>query len=232
MSCSVLFVEDDPNLGFVVRDNLTKSGYIVYHETDGDAALRRFSENPCDICVLDVMLPKRDGFSVAEGIRKTNNQVPILFLTAKSMHEDKVKGFKLGGDDYLTKPFHFEELLLRLEALAKRIRRDNSEKEHELIYNLGKYMFDYKNFNLIFDNTTPKVLTKKEAELLKLLCDNKNEVLQRDTALLKIWGSDDYFLGRSMDVFITRLRKYLKQDASIEIQAVHGVGFKLVDKLI
>jgi DNA-binding response OmpR family regulator len=221
----ILLVEDDVNLGFVVQDTLKMSGYKVHLATDGKAGLKQFNENTYDLLLLDVMLPHKDGFTLADDVRKVNTKVPIVFLTAKSMTEDKIKGFKAGADDYITKPFSSEELLLRVEAILKRsgktVAADDKDK-----FTLGKYEFDYSNYTLSINNT-PKKLTKKEAEVLKLLCVNKNQVLQRDLVLNMVWGNDDYFLGRSLDVFITKLRKYLSEDPTVTINNVHGVGFKL-----
>lgn len=222
----VLLVEDDFNLGFVLQDYLTQNGYKVDLEKDGQAGFQTFYNKHYDICILDVMLPKKDGFSLAEDIRKVDQEVPILFLTAKSLTEDKIKGFKLGGDDYLTKPFNSEELLLRIEAILKRSRREEPSPARKDIFKLGSFEFDYPN--LLLKGEEERSLTKKEAELLRLLCIHESEVLSREMALTIVWGNDDYFLGRSMDVFITKLRKYLKADPNIQIMNVHGVGFKLV----
>lgn len=221
----ILLVEDDVNLGFVVQDTLKMSGYKVHLATDGKAGLKQFNENQYDLLLLDVMLPHKDGFTLAEDVRKTNAKVPIVFLTAKSMTEDKIKGFKAGADDYITKPFSSEELLLRVEAILKRSGK-TTEIENKDRFAIGAYDFDAQNFTLTL-NTQTRKLTKKEAEVLKLLCVNKNQVLQRELVLNMVWGNDDYFLGRSLDVFITKLRKYLSDDSSISIINVHGVGFKL-----
>ena len=221
----ILLVEDDVNLGFVVQDTLKMNGYKVHLATDGKSGLKQFNENEYDLLLLDVMLPFKDGFTLAEDIRKTNTMVPIVFLTAKSMTEDKIKGLKTGADDYITKPFSSEELLLRVEAILKRAGKQNGNNEKDK-FQIGKYSFDSTNYTLSL-NQNCKKLTKKEAEVLKLLCVNKNQVLQRDLLLNMVWGNDDYFLGRSLDVFITKLRKYLSEDKSVTITNVHGVGFKL-----
>lgn len=180
------------------------------------------------MCILDVMMPKKDGFSLAEEIRRTNTQVPIIFLTAKSLKEDRIKGFQSGADDYITKPFSTEELSLRIKAILKRTQVDllDQIEQNEDIYQLGKYVFDNKNM-LLKIGKVEKSLTKKEASLLKLLCLHKNRLLPRDVALTTIWGDNDYFIGRSMDVFIAKLRKYLKDDPDIAITNVHGTGFRL-----
>lgn len=221
----ILLVEDDVNLGFVIQDTLKMAGYKVHLATDGKAGLKQFNENSYDLLLLDVMLPHKDGFTLAEDVRKVNTAVPIVFLTAKSMTEDKIKGFKSGADDYITKPFSSEEMLLRVEAILKRSGKTqvNTEKDK---FELGRYEFDYSNFQLTIDGNSKK-LTKKEAEVLKLLCVNKNQVLQRELVLNMVWGNDDYFLGRSLDVFITKLRKYLSEDPNVTITNIHGVGFKL-----
>lgn len=224
MSAKILLVEDDPNLGFVMKDNLLLKGYDVALASDGEEGEQLFRSRPFDLCILDVMLPLKDGFALAQNIRKENQQVPILFVTAKSMTEDKIAAFLLGADDYLTKPFSMEELLLRIEVFLRRTRSIQSDEETQ--YSVGTFKFDCRNLTL--DHTSGlKSLTQKEAELLKLLCQNKDRVLRREEILKKVWGNDDYFMGRSMDVFISKLRKYLRQDPSIQIVNYHGVGFKL-----
>lgn len=220
----ILLAEDDLNLGFVIQDQLKMNGYTVHLATDGKEGLKKFHADSYHLCVLDVMMPEKDGFSLAKDIRKIDKDIPILFLTAKSQIEDKIEGFKAGGDDYLTKPFSAEELTLRIRALLKRANIE-VEKDDD-IYTIGSYTFDTNNYLLKHPNFEKK-LTKKEADILKLLCKNKNKVLPRDIVLNSVWGQDDYFVGRSLDVFITKLRKYLKEDASISISNVHGVGFKL-----
>jgi len=221
----ILLVEDDLNLGTVVKDNLEDLGYKANLCLDGKMGLQSFYENKVDLCVFDVMLPKKDGFSLAEEIRKTDAKTPIIFLTAKAMQEDRIKGFKVGADDYVTKPFSMEEFALRIEAVLKRsMDKERVEDRSEFI--LGHYVFSYTNLTLTYSNQVQS-LTRKEAEILKLLCINQNEVLKREIVLNIVWGNDDYFLGRSMDVFITKLRKYLKEDSRIKIVNIHGVGFKL-----
>ena len=221
---AILLVEDDTNLGFVIKDNLDLNGYHVDLCENGELAWQHFNRNSYDLCVLDIMLPKMDGFSLAEKIRSINDQVPILFLSAKSMKEDKIQGFKIGADDYITKPFSIEELLLRIEVFLRRTSRNDLDKESQ--FEIGKYKFDYKNLCLEFGKVK-KSLTKREADLLRQLCLNKDVVLKRNEILNKIWGDDDYFNGRSLDVFISKLRKYLKDDPSISIVNYHAVGFKL-----
>mgnify|MGYP003952834821 CR=1 FL=1 len=219
----ILLVEDDTNLGFIIQDNLKSEGFEVILATDGEQALLTYKKYNFNICILDIMLPKYDGFSIAKDIRKTNSNIPILFLSAKTMIEDKTEGFNSGGDDYLTKPFSMAELVLRIKSLLKRI--NNIEKSVEG-YQLGNIFFDLINYKLI-NKDQEKKLTKKEAEILKLLCKQQNKVIERDVILKYIWGNDSYFNGRSLDVFITKLRKYLDSDSSISIMNVHGVGFCL-----
>lgn len=220
---SILLVEDDESLGFVVSDNLRQK-FNVDLAKDGKKGLEQFKNNKYDICLLDVMLPELDGFALGKSIRTLDQQIPIIFLTAKSMEQDKIEGFQIGADDYITKPFSMAELELRIEAILKRTGVTNNEQISTDM--IGKYQFNFQNQLLTFDKEG-KTLTKKEAHVLKLLAESKNNVVKREDILTEVWGEDDYFLGRSLDVFITRLRKYLKQDASIQIINVHGVGFKL-----
>jgi len=220
----ILYVEDDETLSFVTKDNLELNGYIVEHCLDGETAVSSFYKTQYDLCILDVMLPKMDGFEVAQKIRSTDPNIPILFLTAKSLKEDKIHGLKIGADDYITKPFSIEELILKIEVFLK--RKFVSVPVND-IHKLGKYTFDYRNLVLSIGESS-RNLTQKEADLLKMLLDHKNNVLKRGLILEKLWGEDDYFLGRSMDVFISRLRKYLSEDPSIKLDNIHGVGFKLM----
>ncbi len=221
---SIFLVEDDTNLGFVVKDNLDLNGYEVTLYEDGETAWNNYVKGKADLCILDIMLPKMDGFCLAEKIRAVDDQVPILFLSAKSMKEDKIQGFKIGGDDYITKPFSIEELLLRIEVFLRRSTRHDLDVETS--FEIGQYHFDYKNLCLEL-GSEKKGLTKREADLLKHLCLHKEAVLKRTDILNRLWGDDDYFNGRSLDVFISKLRKYLKKDPSINIVNYHGVGFKL-----
>ena len=220
----ILYVEDDETLSFVTKDNLELHGYKVDHCLDGESAIEAFFKESYDLCILDVMLPKMDGFAVAEKIRATDPNVPILFLTAKSMKEDRIHGLKLGADDYITKPFSIEELILKNEDFLRRKYVSVSINDQ---YKVGNYNFDYRNLVLSLDGEE-RNLTQKEADLLKMLLDHKNNVVKRSLILEKLWGEDDYFLGRSMDVFISRLRKYLSGDNKIKLDNIHGVGFKLV----
>lgn len=224
MKIKVLLAEDDLNLGLVISDQLKSDGYSVALCCDGVEALQRFNEEEFHLCVFDVMMPKKDGFTLAKDIRKLNNEIPILFLTAKSMTEDKVIGFNSGGDDYLTKPFSVEELQLRIKALLKRVNIKTEAPDEKLIQ-MGKYLFDVENYTLKC-NDELKTLTKKEAHILKVLYKFKNQVVPREVILNAVWGQDDYFIGRSFDVFITKLRKYLKEEPNIKISNIHGVGFK------
>ncbi|HMG88723.1 MAG TPA: response regulator transcription factor [Chryseolinea sp.] len=223
-SKKILLVEDDPSLGFVIKDNLLIKGYDVTLCKDGEEGENAFYEANFNLCIFDVMLPKKDGFSLARSIREKNKSVPILFLTAKSMTEDKLEGFQTGGDDYITKPFSLEELFYRIEVFMK--RSSVQLNQNEKVFSLGHFEFDFPNL-VLKNNTTEKLLTQKEAEVLKLLYQNRERVLKREEILKHVWGDDDYFMGRSMDVFISKLRKYLKEDASIQIVNYHGVGFKL-----
>jgi DNA-binding response OmpR family regulator len=223
---SLLLVEDDENLGFVIQDALRRKGYQVHLARDGKEGLKQFNEQPYDLCVLDVMLPQKDGFSLAEDIRLVNAEVPIVFLTAKSQTEDRIAGFKAGGDDYLTKPFSHEELILRIEAILRRTRDRSDDPRNRDRFEVGDFTFDHRNLMLSHPEGERK-LTKKEAEVLRLLCMHQDQVLPRELVLNMVWGDDTYFLGRSLDVFISRLRKYLKADPKLAIVNVHGVGFKL-----
>jgi DNA-binding response OmpR family regulator len=223
---NILFVEDDYNLGFVVQDQLKSEGYRVFFASDGVEGLKKFNEENIHMCIFDVMMPKKDGITLAKDVRKVNTEVPILFLTAKNQTEDKVEGFKAGGDDYLTKPFATEEFLLRVRAILKRVNLIEAE-EVKTVFELGSIVFDSENYVLNFKNEEDKKLTKKEAKILLLLVQNINKVLPRDVVLNSVWGQDDYFVGRSLDVFITKLRKYLKPDETVSINNIHGVGFKL-----
>lgn len=222
---NILYVEDDMNLSFVTKDNLEEHGFTVKHCSDGAAALNAFQQQPFDICILDVMLPKVDGFSLAETIRKSDPHIPILFLTAKSMKEDKVKGFKLGGDDYITKPFSIDELMMKIDVFLRRSKVSSSMSGHNRFFNLGNGVFDFENL-MITIGEQKIALTLKEAELLRFFCINANKVLKREEILNSLWGDDDYFIGRSLDVFISRLRKYLQFTDQVKINTIHGVGFK------
>ena len=221
----ILLCEDDENLGMLLREYLQAKGYSAELCPDGETGYKAFIQERFDICILDVMMPKKDGFSLARDIRQVNSEVPIIFLTAKTLKEDILEGFKIGADDYLTKPFSMEELTLRIEAILRRV---NGKKNHlQTIYRLGAFVFDTQKQLLTHDGEMTK-LTTKECELLALLSAHMNEVLQRDFALKTIWVDDNYFNARSMDVYITKLRKHLKADPNVEIINIHGKGYKLV----
>ncbi len=227
MSVSILLVEDDPNLGLVLQEYLQiKAGYRVTLCKDGDEGLKSFFQDQFDLCIFDVMMPKKDGFSLGREVRAVNEHIPIIYATAKGMMEDKIEGFQIGADDYITKPFRIEELLLRIQAILKRVHQSEQVAE-ERIFTLGEFKFDFISQTLVHNDTSTKI-SGKEAELLRLLCLRKNQLLTREEALLKIWNDDSYFNGRSMDVYLSKIRKYLKADESIEIINVHGKGFKLI----
>ena len=223
----ILLVEDDENLGYVIQDLLSMNGYKVHLARDGKEGLLFFNKSKYDLCLIDVMMPKKDGFELAEDIQKVNNSVLLVFLTARNQKEDKIKGLKLGADDYITKPFDSDEFLLRVKAILRRssTKKNNSDKE----YKIGEYTFTPSTLILSKD-TNNRRLTKKESALLKLLCEHKGKILEREVVSNLIWGDDSYFVGRSMDVFITRLRKYLKDDSAISITNIHGVGFRLEER--
>ena len=220
----LLYVEDDESLSFLTKDNLELGGYIVHHVGDGKSGLEAFKENHFDLCILDVMLPEMDGFELGKHIRKIDPEIPIIFLTAKSQKENKLEGLRLGADDYITKPFSIEELILKIKIFLKRKHITNVTDSD--VVKVGTYTYDHKNLSLAL-NGTSKNLTQKEGDLLHLLIKHKNNILKRSVILESLWGEDDYFLGRSMDVFISRLRKYLKEDTNIKLENIHGVGFRL-----
>lgn len=223
---NILLVEDDEALRFIVNDNLEQNSYIVDAAADGEEALQLFSENSYDLIILDVMLPKIDGFRVAEKIRSGNNHIPIIFLTARSMTEDKIKGLTIGGDDYIPKPFSMEELLLKIKIFLRRSQNVAPASNQENGYmKIGRFLFHPDELSLSINENT-RNLTLKEAELIRFFADHPNKVLSRNEILEKVWGSDDYFLGRSLDVFISRLRKYFKEDPSVKITNLHGIGFR------
>ena len=222
---NILLCEDDENLGMLLRECLQAKGYNAELCPDGEAGYKAFINGKYDICVFDVMMPKKDGFTLAKEVRAVNAEVPIMFLTAKNLKDDVFEGFKIGADDYITKPFSMEELTLRMEAILRRIR---GKKNREVtVFQIGKFTFDSKKQILAIGEKSTK-LTTKESELLALLCAHQNEILQRDFALKSIWIDDNYFNARSMDVYITKLRKHLKDDPSVEIINIHGKGYKLI----
>lgn len=221
----VLLCEDDENLGMLLREYLQAKGYDTDLLPDGEAGYKAFMKNTYDVCVFDVMMPKKDGFTLAQEIRAINTDVPILFLTAKNLKEDILEGFKIGGDDYITKPFSMEELLFRIEAILRRIK--GKKVKEKIVYKIGKFIFDSQKQTLCLGNDSTK-LTTKESELLTLLCANANDILERNYTLKTIWIDDNYFNARSMDVYITKLRKLLKDDDSVQIINIHGKGYKLI----
>lgn len=221
----VLLCEDDENLGMLLREYLEAKGFTTELCPDGEAGYRAFQHEKYDICVLDVMMPKMDGFTLATEIRQINLEVPIIFLTAKQLKEDILEGFKIGADDYITKPFSMEELVFRIEAILRRVK--GKKCKESTTYQIGRFLFDTQKQLLTIGSKQTK-LTTKENELLSLLCSHANEILQRDFALKTIWIDDNYFNARSMDVYITKLRKHLKDDEQIEIINIHGKGYKLI----
>ncbi|HAJ98639.1 MAG TPA: DNA-binding response regulator [Bacteroidales bacterium] len=225
----ILLAEDDPNLGTILKSYLEAKGFPTRLCVNGQEAYDLFLKESFQFCILDVMMPLKDGFTLAKEIRKTDKNIPILFLTAKSMQEDVIHGLKIGADDYITKPFSMEELLLRINAIHRRANPQESADSEKTLFHIGKYVFDFGRQTLQFGKTEEK-LTSKEAQLLKMLCDRINGVLDRSEALQKIWLDDNYFNARSMDVYIAKLRKYIKDDEDVELINVHGRGFKLFVK--
>lgn len=224
----ILLVEDDPNFGTVLKDYLALNDYDVTHAKDGLDGLISFKNDDFDICILDVMMPKKDGFSLAKDIRSVNSDIPLIFLTAKSMKEDVLRGYQVGADDYLNKPFDSEVLLLKLKAILQRKEADSSAEDNQFEFEIGGFHLNSKLRQLSFNGGDPRKLSPKENKLLKLLAIYKNDLLPREMALTKIWRDDNYFTSRSMDVYIAKLRKYLKPDEKVEIINIHGEGFRLV----
>jgi len=221
----IILSEDDENLGSLLREYLIAKGYDTDLYPDGDAAFKGFQKNQYDLCIFDVMMPKKDGFTLAKDVRMINSEIPIIFLTAKNMKEDVIEGFRIGADDYMTKPFSMEELIFRIEAILRRTMGEADSTQ--VVFTLGRFTFDARKQTLSDANDTTK-LTTKESELLRLLCVNANKVLERNYALKTIWVDDNYFNARSMDVYITKLRKHLKDEEGIEIINIHGKGYKLI----
>lgn len=226
-SFKILLVEDDPNLGQILNEYLILKGYETKLCRDGDEGVKAFKREAFDLCLFDVMLPKKDGFSMAKEIRRDDKVTPIIFLTAKSMKEDTIEGFKIGGDDYITKPFSMEELLLRIQAILRRTAEKNPQISDQRTFKFGTFRFDFDKQILSWEGGENR-LTSKESELLRLLCLHENQPLDRSTALKIIWRDDSYFNARSMDVYIAKLRKMLKADESVQIITIHGSGFKLI----
>lgn len=228
MMAKVLLLEDDPNLGFILNEHLKMNGFEVVHCKDGEEGSNAFNAGTFDICLVDIMMPKKDGFTFVADLGKKDQNVPVIFLTAKSLSEDRIEGFKLGCDDYITKPFSMEELLLRMRAVLRRTAGVSVQVTDKTVYKIGDYLFDSLKQQLVFNGTITE-MTTKESQLLSLLCQYKSTGLERETALKEIWGDDSYFNARSMDVFIVRLRKLLKADPGIAIINIHGKGYKLID---
>ena len=223
----ILFAEDDINLGQLLQTYLRSKGFKVTLAQNGKIAFEKFNAGEFDFCIFDIMMPEMDGFTLAKEIREIDKKIPILFLSAKSMKEDKLEGFKIGADDYLTKPFQMEELLARINAIMRRVVSSNDDQDGELTIGSIRYEPEFRMLHL---KDEVKKLTTKENQLLKMLVKNQNEILDRHATLRAIWGDDNYFNGRSMDVYIAKLRKVLREDRNIEIMNVHGKGFKLIVK--
>ena len=221
---TILFAEDDRSLAFMVKDALEDEGYKVVHYADGQTAIDSFDKTKFDICLLDIMMPHKDGYTVAKKIRQQTDRMPIIFLSTKSQESDKLKGYDTGADDYLAKPFSMPELLKKIEVFLRRTKKPVADMPGE--YRIGNILFDPANMKIITAEETFNI-TQKENELLKFLCEHQNKVLKRNEVLINVWGKDDFFLGRSMDVFISKLRKYLKADPAINLETIHGVGFRL-----
>jgi DNA-binding response OmpR family regulator len=225
----ILYVEDDLTLSFVTRDNLELHGYLIDYCEDGVEAQSLFNKNQYDICILDVMLPKMDGYELARRIREENQEIPIIFLTAKSTKEDKIHGLRLGADDYITKPFSIEELVLKIEVFLKRSHHGQKNNVVTGECQLGDFIFDFKN-HALKNAEKSRQLTHREAELLKMLYEHRDTIIKRDDILDEVWGDNHYFAGRSLDVFISRLRKYLSSDEKVKIENIHNVGYRLKTK--
>jgi two-component system OmpR family response regulator len=226
---NILLTEDDPNLGMLLRDYLEAKGYRVSLAVNGKKGYELFNQGNFDMCILDVMMPVKDGFTMAEEIRQTDKNIPIIFLTAKTMKEDKQRGFETGADDYITKPFSMDELLMRMNAILRRTQVDVNRPQKQEPIKVGEFMFDFDT-QVLSRNGEKRKLTTKENDLLQLLCANRYDILDRNYTLNRIWGDDNYFNSRSMDVYIAKLRKYLSEDPEIELVNVHGKGFKLLAK--
>ena len=230
-SRKILLVEDDPNFGTVLKDYLALNDYNVTHAKDGIEGLIMFKNSDYDLCILDVMMPRKDGFSLAKDIWATNKEIPIIFLTAKTLKEDVLKGYAAGADDYLNKPFDSEVLLHKIKAILQRKETDKTSDSEQFEFQIGSFFFNSKLRHLsIGQEVEPSKLSPKESKLLRMLAIHKNDLMPRELALTKIWRDDNYFTSRSMDVYIAKLRKYLKEDENVEILNIHGEGFRLVDK--
>ena len=229
MATKILLVEDDQNFGDVLKSYLEMNEYEVDLAVDGEAGAQAFDNGGYDMCIFDVMMPKKDGFTLAKEIREKDKQTPIIFLTAKTLKQDVIDGFKIGADDYIAKPFNSEELLYRVQAILRRSMKDD-EDEGKSEFDFGDFQFNFDLRFLVHSGGSKEKLSPKEAQLLRLFCLNQNEVLSRSEALTKIWGEDNYFTARSMDVFVTKLRKYISLDDQLEIVNIHGSGFRLIDR--
>ena len=226
----ILLVEDDPNFGTVLKDYLSLNDYNVTLAKDGLEGLIMFKNDDFDLCIFDVMMPRKDGFSLAKDVRATNTEIPIIFLTAKTMKEDVLKGYQAGADDYLNKPFDSEVLLYKIKAILQRKESEQNVEDDSFEFKIGKFDFNSKLRHLSFNNGEAQKLSPKESKLLKLLATHKNDLMPRELALTKIWRDDNYFTSRSMDVYIAKLRKYLRDDENVEILNIHGEGFRLIEK--
>lgn len=223
----ILLLEDDPNLGAVIEEHLRLNGYAVVRCADGEEGTTVYNAERFDLCLVDIMMPKKDGFTFVREVRSRNTQIPIIFLTARSLQEDRIEGFKIGCDDYITKPFSIEELELRIQVALRRTASSGESNSDQTEFSIGSYLFNSDRRALSIKDAERK-LTPKESELLRLLCIHMNKTLPRETALKEVWGDDSYFSGRSMDVFVSKLRKYLQNDSSVELLSVHGRGLRLV----
>ena len=227
-SKKILLVEDDPNFGTVLKDYLALNDYNVTHAKDGIEGLIMFKNNDFDLCILDVMMPRKDGFSLAQDIRSSNKEIPIIFLTAKTLKEDVLRGYQVGADDYLNKPFDSEVLLFKIKAILQRKESDTSAEDEQFEFEIGSFFFNSKLRHLSVGENEPQKLSPKESKLLKMLALHKNDLMPRELALTKIWRDDNYFTSRSMDVYIAKIRKYLQKDDKLEIENIHGEGFRLI----
>lgn len=226
LKAKIILVEDDVNLGFLLVDFLESNGFEVKLYRDGLSGFNGFQSNIFDFCILDLMLPRMDGFTLAEKIKEMNSEIPVIILSARSLKEDKIKGFRIGVDDYITKPFDEEELLYRIKAIMNRIKHNSSSEKNGNLIKIGKFEFDSLNQILIYDNT-PRRLTLKESRIMSLLSNSKNNLIKREEIMLDIWGESDYYTGRSLDVFISKIRGYLKNDPDISIITIPTVGYIL-----
>ena len=223
----ILLLEDDANLGQIVQEHLQMEGFAVTLCVDGEDGMKAFARERFDLCLVDIMMPRKDGFTFARELRERDQQTPLIFLTARSLKEDRIEGFKIGCDDYITKPFSVEELLLRIQAVLRRSASSQAAEPKPAIFAIGAFRFD-SNRHILQHGTAEHKLTPKESDLLRLLCLKMNQTLTREEALREVWGDENYFSGRSMDVFVSRLRKYLRDDKRVEIMGIHGKGFRLI----